>query len=296
VVALLVPLGIVGIFGWKPIEDNIVSILCTVLSLATIFLYQLWRGQSKLRKDTNQINTNVADLALSRSPFSVSGPRISGELTEMLDLAKEWSFKGGSGRWQRERVLPQLSRERNRSVPYRMLILDPTEHGLCQQYADYRNKNRVDGALSTAESVRNELLACIVAGAWYSKNTRIAAEVYLAQTYSPLRQDMSAEMVAVTVADQSQSGLFVPSSSWYYESMTDEFSQHCERSPKIDYEKTENLVTDWRNFKVDDVESVLRTTRVRHLDGTLRDISGFFSLSVAEMEGIGQLVFKGRSA
>lgn len=285
-----------GIFGSKFVADNIVSVLCTVLSAATVFGYQVWRTQRKIRKDTNEINQGVIDLVRSRSPYTVIAPKISGELAESLKGAKEWSFRGGSGRWQRECVLPQLSEERNRAIPYNMLIIDPTEPDLCRQYADYRNKHRVDGSVSTNGTVRNEILACIVACAWYSRMTRIAARVYLTQTYSPLRQDMSSRMVAVTVSDKSQSGLFVPHSSWYYESLRDEFNEHCARSPEVQFAGTENLPSDWRALTSGDVKSVLRSTKVRKLDGTLRKLCESPDLSAESLEEIRQLVFKGRHA
>lgn len=112
VIIILVPLGLLGIFGSKLIEDNVVSFFCTVASLATIFLYKIWFNQRKLRKSADKTAQDLSVLADLRNPFSVSGPRIGGELGTMLQDAKEWSFRGGSGRWQRERVLPHLAQEK----------------------------------------------------------------------------------------------------------------------------------------------------------------------------------------
>lgn len=295
VVIILVPLGIIGIFGSKFIDDNIVSILCTVLSVATIFLYQLWRNQRKLRDVARTATADLQDLVLAKSPFNVSSRRISGELMEMLANAKTWSFRGGSGRWQRACVLPYLARERNRDVLYRMLILDPTQADLCDEYADYRNKHRVDAIASTAETVRSDLIACIVACAWYSKNARIIPEVHLAQTYSPLRQDMSDKMAAITVADLSQNGLFVPTSSWYHESLMDEFNQLCGRSPRIYFTNVARFSPDWKNLTTQDVKLVLQTSYLKGLNGAKTPLDQIVNLTQRELEEVRGLVFKGRA-
>lgn len=294
VIVILVPLGLLGIFGSKLITDNILSVLCTVLSLATIYIYQLWRTQRRIRKETSEITQSVNDLVRIRSPYTVTAPRISGELAESLQQAKEWSFRGGSGRWQRECVLPQLSQEKNRTVPYRMLILDPTELELCRQYAEYRNKHRVDDSESTATSVRNELLACIVACAWYTKMTRVSGEIYLSQTYSPLRQDISPRLAAITVSDKLQSGLFLPSSSWYYESLIDEYNQHCSRSPKVVFDEAVTLPADWRCFTANEVKLVLAGARVQMLDGSFRKVCDSSMMPLELLEEISQSVFRGR--
>ncbi|MCC9173876.1 hypothetical protein [Arthrobacter sp. zg-Y179] len=293
VVIVIGGLGLAGVFGSSYLEAHILSALCVITSLIAIFLYQLWLNYRETAT-INELNShNLGILVQERSPLTIHPKKIRDELSGMLDSAKTWSFRGGSGRWQREAVLPHLGRERNRDIAYRMLILDPTEERLCGQYADYRNKHRRDQKQNSASSVRNDLLACIVACAWYERNTRIQPVIYLSQTYSPLRQDMSDGKVAVTVADQTKEGLFIPASSWYYDSLVDEFEQHCLRSPQLTFKAGSRYTDDWRRLTSLDVQLALESTSLKK-DGVVETLNRLFELSDDDLSEICSLVFEGR--
>ena len=294
VILVLAGLSILGIFGSDFLSDNLLSALCVILAVAVGFLYQLWINYRQATISLELVNEDLSSLLKRTSPLTVQSYKIGGELMGMLETATAWSFRGGSGRWQREAVHPHLSRERDRDISYRMLILDPTESRLCDEYATYRNKHRQKQKHNTASSVRNDLLACIVACAWYQQNTRIRPEIYLSQIYSPLRQDMSNERAAITVADQSKEGLFVPTSSWYYTSLMDEFEQHCGRSPKLAFDTSTKYTEDWTELSSYDVRNALKSTSIQRSGMTPVGLDQLFHLTEDDVSEIQSLVFRGR--
>lgn len=102
-------------------------------------------------------------------------------------------------------------------------------------------------------------------------------------------------MAAVTVADKSQSGLFIPASSWYYESLVDEFTQHCERSPLVEFGDGYDLPADWRNLTSAHVENILGSSQVKNVNGTRSGLLGPTGVHATDFEAICMLVFKGRA-
>ena len=294
VILILAALGVIGIFGFDFLADHLLSALCVVLAVVAGFLYQLWINYRQTAISLESVSQDLSSILKRTSPITVQPYKIGGELRDMLETATAWSFRGGSGRWQREAVLPYLSRERDRDIPYRMLLLDPTETRLCAEYATYRNKHRRKQKQDTASSVRNDLLACVVACAWYQQNTRIRPEIYLSQIYSPLRQDMSNERAAITVADQSKEGLFVPASSWYYTSLMDEFEQHCGRSPKLAFDTSIKYVEDWTQLSSYDVLNALKSASIQRGGTSPVPLDQLFELTEEDVSEIQSLVFKGR--
>lgn len=296
VIFIIVALTLTGIFGAPEIvKENIVGVLCSVLCVTTLFIYNIWHSQRQTQGHAESTSASLAELVNIKSPYNVRSTHIAAELNEMVNVAESWMFRGGSGRWQRSTVLPILSRETKREIPYRMLILDPTSDELCEEYADYRNRHRTDNSTSTTTTVRNDVLACIVAAAWYLRRSRIVPTVHLAQTYSPLRQDFSDSKAAVTVADPNESGLFIPKSSWYYQSMVDEFNQFRNRSPWIDFTNVPSEIPLWNELSIDHVREILSSVRVNQNGGTPRPLFDTISLIESNLPEICRLVFKGRT-
>ncbi len=162
---------------------------------------------------------------------------IGARLAELLASASGWHFRGGSGRWQRSNVLPALARLTDRDVPYVMQILNPTDPELCVRYASYRARQRPPTVRRQGgdqpETVRDDILACIYAAAWYRFRTRLQADVYLQPLYSPLRLDIGTSGLMATVADPKAPGLLGKPDGWYYQSVLDEIRQACTELPRL---------------------------------------------------------------
>ncbi|WP_454171340.1 hypothetical protein [Microbacterium maritypicum] len=173
--------------------------------------------------------------ARKTAPNQIDGRLIPQELDTLLQSPNTalWKFRGGSGRWQRDVVLPQLAKIKDRDVAYKMLILDPREDRLCSLYARYRNTHRRDGEIETIASIRLQIAACIVAAIWASLLSRVKPEIRLGGAYSPLRLDLGASGAMLTVSDLTQPGLLASSESWFYRALDDELERLAERAPEI---------------------------------------------------------------
>lgn len=332
VVALLVLavglINLAGLFGYNLLtKDNLISI--TGFTVATLALYirahtaavskmganiQELKTTSTSRIDrleesfeltvdglaskTDTLRESVDELVTSRSPYTVNGTSIGIELREMLKSADAWKFRGGSGRWQRSHVLPALASGTKLGSRYEMLILDPSREALCSAYAEYRTQQRqntLDGVSQTdLSSIRSELLACVFAVAWYKKRSRIDPSVHLVQSFSPLRQDISPLRAAITTADMTEPGLFVPRKAWYYAALVDEFDQLRKISPKVVFANLDLLPLDRSGLSAEHVREVLLSARIKNPDDSTvdRPLISTDAASVIDWSVVLDLTFK----
>ena len=189
----------------------------------------------KLESDIAAYAHRAEEFARRGAPNQIDGLLIGKELERLLANpdATMWKFRGGSGRWQRDVVLPTLSKIRDRDVVYKMLILDPRQDHLCSLYARYRNTHRQGEPIETTESIRLQLAACIVAAVWASLLSRVKPEIRLSQVYSPMRLDLGDSGAMMTVSDPVQPGLMMASDSWLYRALDDELERAAERAPRV---------------------------------------------------------------
>lgn len=153
---------------------------------------------------------------------------IRGLLETHVEGAKEYLFRGGSGRWLRKFTMPELSKATDRDVRVTIELLDPRDAQLCRAYAEYRAKALPSGHLRNEETdrlIQRDILGSIYAAAWYSAKRRMEAKVILLRSFSPLRYDVSSEGLMVTVAELTEPGLFAAPGSWLHSSIVDELHQ-----------------------------------------------------------------------
>ncbi|WP_433165881.1 hypothetical protein [Kribbella sp. CA-247076] len=153
---------------------------------------------------------------------------IRGLLKAHVEGAKEYLFRGGSGRWLRSFTLPELSKATDRDVRLTIELLDPRDKSLCTAYADYRAKALPSGHVRDNEDARliqRDILGSIYAAAWYSARRRMTAKVILLRSFSPLRYDVSSEGLMITVAELTQPGLYAAPGTWLHSNIVDELHQ-----------------------------------------------------------------------
>ena len=165
------------------------------------------------------VNSAVSVTAVHEVPAG----QIRAELERMLDSSKEWYFRGGSARWQRETVLPKLARIRDRPVEYHIQIISPFEDELCGKYALYRRKSRPDDERGDPKQISYELLAFIYATAVWASRSKISPRITLLHRFSPFRLDGNSASFMITVADVAKNGLRTSAGNWYHASLLDEF-------------------------------------------------------------------------
>lgn len=144
-------------------------------------------------------------------------------LGEMLGSSKEWYFRGGSARWQREHVLPALAQVTDRPVQYKVQVISPFDSELCSKYAVYRRKSRPDDERADPKRIQMELLAFIYAVVVWASRSKIAPHITLLHRFSPFRLDGNSESFLITVADPHRNGLRTKAGNWYHAALLDEF-------------------------------------------------------------------------
>ena len=248
VVLVIAGLTVADLTDKLTLSQEVLARVAVFVFCALFILVLVERQAARHREETRDANraamaSNLRDidrnLALLRKGQITEVPAddIGARLTELLDSASGWYFRGGSGRWQRSNVLPALARLTDRDVPYVMQILNPTDPELCVRYASYRARQRPPEVRRQGEdqpeTVRDDILACIYAAAWYRFRTRLQTEVYLQPLYSPLRLDIGTSGLMATVADPKAPGLLGKPDGWYYQSVLDEIKQACTELPRL---------------------------------------------------------------
>lgn len=237
VVLVSVVLVVFEVFGDAVPLAWVVAALVALASTLSISFVSDRQQQRRANEALGVIEAEVSALSRARSVREVGPKEIPQNLERMLDAANDWTFKGGSGRWQRSTVLPRLASITSRSVHYRMQLIDPFNEKLCAAYGQYRTIQRAATRPARPDSGRQiqlEVLACIYATAWYAKNSRLQPTVSLVNAFSPLRVDAGGDGLLVTVADLAQSALYAANNSWYYESIVDEFEQVEKHGGKLE--------------------------------------------------------------
>ena len=98
VILIIVVLTITGIFGAPQIvKDNIVGVLCSVLSITTLFIYNIWHSQRQALSNAESTSAGLAELGNSMNPNNVRSTQIGAELNEMITVAAIWIFTGRLG-------------------------------------------------------------------------------------------------------------------------------------------------------------------------------------------------------
>src|SRR5579885_95272 len=183
------------------------------------------------------VGDQLATFRQNAEAQEVMPSEIAGYLSHFLATAEHWRFRGGSGRWQRQAVLPHLAKVTRFDVHYKMQILDPRDSELCARYAAYRARQlpaevrRADEG--EARTLLTDILACIYAAGWYRQHSRIRPSIFLLKLYSPLRYDIGGAGLMATVADPTARGLYARRDTWYYTSFVDEFDQACSELPRL---------------------------------------------------------------
>lgn len=194
-------------------------------TLAAIVLSQIGAREvdKSLSGEVDSLRTLVESAVSVTAVHEVPAGQIRTELERMLESSKEWYFRGGSARWQRETVLPKLAQVRDRPVDYHIQIISPFESELCEKYALYRRKSRPDDERADPKQISYELLAFVYAVAVWSSKSKISPRVTLLHRFSPFRLDGNLDSFMITVADISKNGLKTNAGNWYHSSLLDEF-------------------------------------------------------------------------
>lgn len=250
-------------FGKATLDSGTIG--TTIVGLLFFAAIQLARQRDELR--------SVRKHQLTEGEIrQIPGDRIGEVLDQLLASSNQWHFRGGSGRWQLETVLPQLADRRDLPARYVMQIIDPLDDELCERYGQYRARSRTpDEAPSVSDGprlVRHDILACVYAAGWYRFYSQIRPEITLLRTYSPIRIDCGNNGLVVTIANKSSPGLWASSGTWYYRSVVDELEQLEEVSRRLELPREESIYpSELNEVTAVHVKSMLTLVKARKPNG-----------------------------
>jgi hypothetical protein len=157
---------------------------------------------------------------------SLPAHKIHASLIDPLTTTVNYWFRGRSGRFFRQRVLPALvdAAARNASKRYAHLLLpDPNTQTLLERYADYRNSLHFEQQGKwTARRVQVEVLATVLAAAEQcAQNQFFVPTIAVGQDFALFRIDMSDEQMVMTREDPTWPGIICTHKSKFYSSYQD---------------------------------------------------------------------------
>ncbi|PVE17769.1 hypothetical protein DDA93_09780 [Arthrobacter sp. Bz4] len=207
--------------GW--LRAALISLVA--LTISTVVLAQISARESDkvLAGNVRTLQSLVSSAVDQNAVHEIPAGHIRHVLDEMLGSSKEWYFRGGSARWQRECVLPGLAQVTDRPVQYKVQVISPFESDLCDKYAVYRRKSRPDDERADPVRIQMELLAFIYAAVVWASRSKIVPHITLLHRFSPFRLDGNSESFLITVADPKCNGLRTKAGNWYHASLLDEF-------------------------------------------------------------------------
>lgn len=242
---LAIQVAITAVFVGVLVADHFGKATLDSGAIGTTIVGLLFFAAIQLTRQRDGLQSVREHQLLEGEIRQVSGDRISQVLEELLSGSSQWHFRGGSGRWQLQKVLPDLAARRDLPSRYVMQIIDPLDDELCERYGQYRAKSRTrETAPSVSDGpklVRHDILTCVYAAGWYRFHSQVRPEITLLKSYSPLRIDCGTGGLMVTVANTAAPALWAATGTWYYRSMIDELEQLEEVSRRLVLPRDESV-------------------------------------------------------
>lgn len=149
-----------------------------------------------------------------------------------------WYFSGGTGRYTRSQTIPEISKIsklRNEHRTIKILLLDPMDDKLCDNYAKFRHSLNSSKNEWNINYVRNEILATICNAIIHkSLNQMLEVDIFLKKTFSTLRIDLNKNNCLVTKEDQKEFALLIPKDTFLYKTYKEEILQVAKQCEKLD--------------------------------------------------------------
>lgn len=172
-----------------------------------------------------------------------------------LDLSRLnttfWYFSGGTGTETRKVTLPSLglaSKNENNVKQVYILLINPTNSELCKKYCIYRQRNTSIEEW-TERKVQLKIYATILSCIYWLNNSPLDMEVFLKNTFSTMRYDISDDRVIISKGDPKEPAYLISKPNFFYNCLLQEFHQISGQAEKLnllqaDYPFTELLNED----------------------------------------------------
>jgi hypothetical protein len=180
--------------------------------------------------------------------------QIHSSLLEPLPTTENYWFRGRSGRFFRESVLPALVNAGARNASRRhisLLLPDPNSQSMLERYANYRNSLHFEQQGQwTARRVQAEVLATILAVAeQVSRSQFLEAAIAVGEDFALFRIDMSDSRMVMTREDPTWPAILCTRQSKFYSSFQEEIRQGMAMGRTLDLSKfPQNATVTETNF------------------------------------------------
>ncbi|MGW0546469.1 hypothetical protein [Streptomyces altiplanensis] len=234
-------IGFLDIFG-DVIDDDVASgaTLLVLGALALGSIVERVRQPASIQEALAGTRRALEDLTMVRS---LSGNEVGEALREARQRTNLWYFKGGTGTYLRAVTLPQCvsaAKEQRSQLNFKIDIVNPADERACAAYARFRQmfagqRSAVTAAAWTADRVRKESYATVLAACWYQRQlTTLEMSVHLSSTVPTLRFDLSESCLIVTQDDTSRVNLLVERGQPLYDYYVTELHQSREQATVLD--------------------------------------------------------------
>ncbi len=207
------------------VNDEILGSTFVAFLLSMIFLYL------KTEEDKQQIKI-------------LETVSIDKELSISRETTQSWNFSGGAGSETRGVTLPVLSEmaKKKSIITIKIQIIDPTDISACKNYCEYRAK-RHGQADWTPRKLQLKLYSTILSCMYWAKNSPLHIDIYLKNTFSTFRYDISDDRIIITKEDPNSHAFLVEKNNPFFHSIVEEFHRTSENSRKLNFDKIENSIT-----------------------------------------------------
>ncbi|NLU97093.1 hypothetical protein B6N13_03155 [Marinomonas sp. UCMA 3892] len=197
---------------------------------------------------------------VKKSVMDVIDPKEIGPLLKKATSdSRTWIYKGACGRYTRSTTLPMMAksaRQEGIGRDIRIILLDPSNDLLCDEYATYRRslKSAKNGSLWTKSKVKEEVVATVISALRYKhEEPLLRIEIYLVNHFSAFRFDISDQYVIVTKEDSEAAGLKADKSTYFYDSYIDDSRLSERQSKRVSYNKKIPLDGDLNTSNIKDL-------------------------------------------
>lgn len=181
---------------------------------------------------------------VKKSEMEIVNPKeINPLFKKAVTDTKTWIIKGACGRYTRAATLPTLaSAAKHEGIgrDIRMIMLDPSNIEVCDEYATYRRSLKSSSSRSpwTLTKVQEEVIATIISALQYKyTEPLLTINIHLANVFSAFRLDISDHYVIVTKEDKEAAGLRADAGTYFYNSYKDETRLIERQSKEVIYHK-----------------------------------------------------------
>lgn len=203
---------------------NIIDNLAAGIIVSGISTFMLWFVSPK-----QQIEEDIAPLEAWNIREALHGP---------LSYTKNYWFRGRSGRFIRTTVMPSLHDAGSRESQLRtlsMLLPDPADTKVLDNYAQYRNSLSSEKKTWTIEIIQAEIFATIfTAAALSNTNHFFDVNVFMKSDFALFRLDMSDDRLIMTRENPAWPAIMCSSRSKFYASYHEEFRNEADNAARLD--------------------------------------------------------------